>query len=277
VPRFKNVSMNYRHSYHAGNFADVAKHLAEVAILAHLAKKDAPFAVIDSHAGRGLYDLGSEQARKTGEAEAGIERVRALSGSPLLERYLRLAATDGGQSYPGSPLIAARMLRPQDRLTAIEKHPEEAVLLKQALAPWRKARVEEGDGYARLLAQLPPPERRGLILVDPPFEAPDEFETAARTVRAAMRKFATGIYLIWYPIKSTAAGNAFAGEVLASGTKKMLRIEIAIDAPEGKLGRAGLLVLNPPYGFDAEMEAALAIAAPPLGARTKLDWLAGEA
>jgi 23S rRNA (adenine2030-N6)-methyltransferase len=269
--------MNYRHSYHAGNFADVAKHLAEVAILAHLAKKDASFAVIDSHAGRGRYDLESEEARKTGEAAAGIERVRGLSGSPLLERYLRLAAEDGRGAYPGSPLIAARMLRPQDRLVAIEKHPEEAALLKRVLAPWRKARVEEGDGYGRLLAHLPPPERRGLILVDPPFEAPDEFETAARTLRAAVRKFATGIYLIWYPIKSAAAGNAFAGEILASGAKKALRIEIAIDAPEGKLGRAGLLVLNPPYGFDAEMDAALVIAAPALRAQTKLDWLAGKA
>ncbi len=274
--------MNYRHSYHAGNFADVAKHLAEVAILAHLAKKDAPFAVIDSHAGRGLYDLGSEEARKTGEAKAGIERIRdlpgsALSGSALLERYLKLAAESGAETYPGSPLIAARMLRPQDRMIAIEKHPAEAVLLKQTLAPWRKARAEEGDGYARLLAHLPPPERRGLILIDPPFEALDEFETAARTIRAAVRKFATGIYLIWYPIKSTAAGNAFAGEILASGAKKVLRIEIVIDAMEGKLSRAGLLVLNPPYGFDREMQAALAMVAPRLGALAKLDWLAGEA
>ncbi len=269
--------MNYRHSYHAGNFADVVKHLAEVAILAHLAKKDAPFAVIDSHAGRGLYDLESDQARKTGEAAAGIERVRSLSGPPLLERYLGLAAQDGAGTYPGSPLIAARMLRPQDRLVAIEKHPQEAALLKETLTPWRKARVEEGDGYGRLLAHLPPPERRGLILMDPPFEAPDEFEIAAQTVRAAFRKFATGIYLIWYPIKSAAAGNAFAGEVLASGAKKALRIEIAIDAADGKLGRAGLLILNPPYGFDAEMEAALAIVAPALRARTKLDALVGEA
>lgn len=269
--------MNYRHSYHAGNFADVAKHLAEVAILAHLAKKDAPFAVVDSHAGRGLYDLASEEARKTGEAKAGIERIRNLSGSALLEHYLKLAAEGGTETYPGSPLIAARMLRPQDRLIAIEKHPQEAALLKQVLAPWRKARIEEGDGYARLLAHLPPPERRGLILIDPPFEAPNEFEMAAQTVRAAVRKFATGIYLIWYPIKSVAAGNAFAGEVLASGAKKALRIEITIDAAEGKLAQAGLLVLNPPYGFDSEMQGALAIVMQPLRARTKLDWLAGEA
>jgi 23S rRNA (adenine2030-N6)-methyltransferase len=267
--------MNYRHAYHAGNFADVVKHLAEVAVLTHLAKKDAPFAVIDSHAGRGLYDLGAEDARKTGEADAGIGKLRDLSGPPLLARYLALVSESGATSYPGSPLIAAHMLRPQDRLTAIEKHPEEAAALRRVLAPWRKARVEEGDGYARLLALLPPPERRGLVLVDPPFEAPDEFETAARTVRDAYRKFATGIYLIWYPIKSEAAGNAFAGEVLASGAAKALKVEIAISASEGKLGRAGLLLLNPPYLFDSEMNAALSLVAPKLQAKAKISWLAG--
>ena len=268
--------MNYRHSYHAGNFADVVKHLAEVAIIGHLLKKDAPFAVIDSHAGRGLYDLASEEARKTGEAQAGIERLRGLAGSPLLENYLGLVANSGENRYPGSPLIAARMLRPQDRLIAIEKHPEEAALLKPVLAPWRKARVEEGDGHARLLAHLPPAERRGLVLIDPPFEAPDEFQMVARTLREAVRKFATGIYLVWYPIKSDAAGNAFVGEVLAAGVRKALKLEMAVDAAEGRLGRTGLLVLNPPFTFAADMEATLAIAAPPLQARMRLDWLAGE-
>ena len=268
--------MNYRHAYHAGNFADVAKHLAEVAILEHLAKKDAPFTVIDSHAGRGRYDLASPEARKTGEAQAGVEKLHDLAGTPLLARYLALVANTGSSFYPGSPLIAARMLRPQDRLFAIEKHPEEAEILRQVLSPWRKARVEEGDGYARLLALLLPAERRGLVLIDPPFEAPDEFETAARTIREAVRKFATGIFLIWYPIKSDAAGNAFAGEVLASGVRKALRLEIAVDAPDGRLGRAGLLVLNPPFQFDTEMRAALAVAAPALEAKTRLDWLAGE-
>jgi 23S rRNA (adenine2030-N6)-methyltransferase len=267
--------MNYRHSYHAGNFADVVKHLAEVAVITHLAKKDAPFAVIDSHAGRGLYDLDAEEAHKTGEAETGIGKLRCLSGPPLLDRYLALVSESGATAYPGSPLIAAKMLRPQDRLAAIEKHPEEAAGLRQVLAPWRKARVEEGDGYARLLALLPPPERRGLVLIDPPFEAPDEFETAARVVREAYRKFATGIYLIWYPIKSDAAGNAFVGEVLASGAGKALKVEIAIDAPEGKLGRAGLLLLNPPHLFDSDMRAVLDVVSPKLQAKTRIDWLAG--
>ncbi len=268
--------MNYKHSFHAGNFADVAKHLAEVAILEHLAKKETPFAVIDSHAGRGRYDLASAEARKTGEAAAGVERLQALSGPPLLDRYLALVANTGKDMYPGSPLIAARMLRPQDRLVAVEKHPEEAALLKEALLPWRKARVEEGDGYARLLAMLPPAERRGLVLIDPPFEAPDEFETLGRILHEALRRFANGIYLIWYPVKSDAAGNAFVGEALAAGAAKALKIEIAIDAPDGRLGRAGLLVLNPPFQFDAEMRVALAAVAPALQAKTRLDWLAGE-
>ena len=264
--------MNYRHSYHAGNFADVVKHLAEIAILIHLAKKETPFAVIDSHAGRGSYDLNSEEALKTGEAASGIQTLDGLSGSPLLDRYLTLA---GGRTYPGSPLIAAKMLRPQDRLVAVEKHSEEAEALKKALSPWRKARVEEGDGYARLASLLPPAERRGLVLIDPPFEAPDEFESLGQAVRGALRRFATGIYLIWYPIKSDAAARAFEGEVLMDA-RKMLKIEAAIDAPEGKLARAGILVINPPFGFASAMEEALAKVATRLKAKTRLEWLAGE-
>ena len=271
-----NRAMNYRHAYHAGNFADVVKHLAEVAILSHLRKKQTPFAVLDSHAGRGLYDLTSAAARKTGEAGAGIGRLRGMAGPALLTDYLTLAAAEDAGVYPGSPLIAARMLRSQDRLVAIEKHPEEVAALRQVLSPWRKAHVEEADGYARLVALLPPPERRGLVLMDPPFEAPDEFETAAGVLREAIRRFATGIYLIWYPVKSDAAARAFEGEVLASGVATALKIETTIDAAEGKLGRAGLLVLNPPFGFAAAMEETLAAVAPRLEAKTRLDWLAGK-
>jgi 23S rRNA (adenine2030-N6)-methyltransferase len=271
--------MNYRHGYHAGNFSDVVKHVALVQILLHLQKKDTPFAVIDSHAGRGIYDLAGDEARRTGEAANGIARLQGLSlrglkGPEALERYLALVAESGDSLYPGSPLIAAKMLRPQDRLAAIEKHPEEATILARVLAPYRKARAEEGDGYARLLALLPPPERRGLVLMDPPFEAPDEFEAAAEAVKGAVRRFATGIYLIWYPVKSAAAARAFCGEVLASGVTKALNIEMAIDAAEGKLARAGLLVLNPPFGFDSDMTDILGVIAPRLpGGKTHLEWM----
>ena len=269
--------MNYRHAYHAGNFADVVKHIALIHVLLHLRRKEAPFVVLDSHAGRGLYDLSSDAARRTGEADNGIERIAGLSGPEALDRYLALVAESGGKKYPGSPLLAAKMLRPQDRLVAIEKHPEEAAALKQVLAPFRKARAEEGDGYARLMALLPPPERRGLILLDPPFEAPDEFETAAQAVAGALRRFATGIFLVWYPIKSPAAARAFCGEVLAAGNARALTIEMGIEAGEGKLARAGLLVLNPPFGFDTGMEGILALIAPRLpGGQAALEWLRGQ-
>jgi len=278
--------MNYRHGYHAGNFADVVKHVALVAILLHLRKKDTGFSVIDSHAGRGAYDLAGEQAARTGEAQNGVARLKDLSGEmpEALATYLSLVKESPGASakagailnrYPGSPLIAAELLRGQDRLTAVEKHPEEFAALKEVLAPYRNAVAEHADGYARSLKLLPPPSRRGVMLIDPPFESPDEFSDLAHVVREATRKFATGIYLVWYPIKSDAEAKAFAGEVLAGGIDKALTIEVKVPAPEGKLGRAGLLVVNPPYGFDAAMREAGRLLAPLLNGEITLVWLAG--
>jgi 23S rRNA (adenine2030-N6)-methyltransferase len=269
--------MNYRHGYHAGNFADVVKHLALVGILLHLKKKDTAFAVVDSHAGRGRYDLAGSEAGKTGEAEAGIGRLRDdFPGTvpEALATYLTLAR-ENSSIYPGSPLIAAKLLRPQDRLTAIEKHPEEFAVLKETLAPFRNAQVEEDDGYRRTVKLLPPPSRRGLVLMDPPFESPDEFSRLAEAVREAWRKFATGIYLVWYPVKSQAQAAGFAGEVLAGGMENVLEIQTAVPAAEGKLARAGLLVINPPYGFEAGMRDAAELIAPRLGAAIGIKWLAG--
>jgi 23S rRNA (adenine2030-N6)-methyltransferase len=274
--------MNYRHAFHAGNFADVVKHLALVRILLHLRRKQTPFAVLDSHAGRGCYDLASDEARRTGEAETGIEKLRGLTGNAetpeALATYLSLAADP--HAYPGSPLIAAKLLRSQDRLVAVEKHAEEAAELKKALAPYRKARVEEGDGYRRLAALLPPPERRGLVLLDPPFEAENEFEQLAGAVKQGLERFATGIFLIWYPVKSRAAVRSFCGEVLNAAPKPLTALTIAtsIAAAEGKLSQAGLLVLNPPYGFDADMKQMLALITPRLpGGKAGLEWLKREA
>jgi 23S rRNA (adenine2030-N6)-methyltransferase len=269
--------MNYRHGYHAGNFADVVKHVALVAILQHLKKKDTGFAVIDSHAGRGLYDLAAEQALRTGEAQAGIARLRDLAGDMpgALSAYLSLVRECGPTRYPGSPLIAARLLRPQDRLTAIEKHPEEFAALKEVLAPFRNATAEQADGYARGPKLLPPPTRRGLMLIDPPFELPEDFSLLAQTVREAYRKFATGAYLVWYPIKSDAEVQAFLGEVLAGGIAKAMTVAIKIAAAQGKLGRAGLLVVNPPYGFESQMRAAGRLIAPRLEGELTLSWVAG--
>ena len=273
--------MNYRHAFHAGNFADVAKHLALVSILEYLKKKDAPFAVIDTHAGRGLYDTTSEEARRSGKAGTGIARLRDLADGPeLLRLYLEIAGGFGKTNYPGSPLITATLLREGDRLLAIEKHPEDAKALAKVLKPFLRARAMEGDGYERLIGLLPPRERRGLILIDPPYESPDEFDNAARAVADVLQRFATGIVLVWFPIKSAAAANAFCGEVLATGVRKMLRIDIEAGADGERMGAAGLLVINPPFGFEAEMRGALAAIAPLLGragpAKTRLSWLVGS-
>ncbi len=267
--------MNYRHAFHAGNFADVTKHLALVAILQHLAKKAAGFAVVDTHAGSGNYDLSSDQARRTGEAEAGVKRLEGLAGgNAALTAYLTLALS--GPYYPGSPLIAAKMLRPQDRLVAIEKHPEDGATLKAELRPFLRARVEEGDGYRRLLALLPPPERRGLVLIDPPYESPAEFAEATQAFAAAYRRFATGTYMIWFPIKSEAEANGFCGEVMASGATKLIRLDTRLaSAGEGKLSAAGLLIVNPPWQLKTALGEALALVAPLMGAVAHLEVLAG--
>ncbi len=262
--------MNYRHAYHAGNFADVVKHLALVAVIGHLKRKDKPFVVIDTHAGRGLYDLQSEEASKTGEADAGIRRLGGLeSETPLLADYLKLARAFGAERYPGSPLFAAQLLRPQDRLVAVEKHDEEARALTRVLAPFVRARVMQADGYERLIALLPPPERRGVVLIDPPYEAPDEFEQAARIFAQAYRRFATGIYLLWFPIKSASAAGAFCAEVLAAGVTKALRIDIDTGKSEGdRLHAAGLLIVNPPFGVEDELRRVLAVVSPKLAQGT---------
>jgi 23S rRNA (adenine2030-N6)-methyltransferase len=273
--------MNYRHAFHAGNFADVTKHLALVSVLSHLKRKVAPFVVIDTHAGRGLYDLAGEEASRSGEAAAGIGRLLDLTGGPeTLITYIELVRGLGHDRYPGSPLIAARLLRRQDRLVAIEKHPDDAAALDSVLAPHGRARVLHGDGYARLAALLPPPERRGLILIDPPYEASGEFAQAARAAADGCRLFATGIFLIWFPIKSASAADAFCGEVRLAGPRKLLRVDVAVDGEPGKLNAAGLLIVNPPYGFSRDMEDSFRPIASRLGrgadARLRVEWIVGE-
>jgi 23S rRNA (adenine2030-N6)-methyltransferase len=262
--------MNYRHAFHAGNFADVVKHVALVAILEHLKKKNTPFAIIDTHAGRGLYDLGSDEAARTRESDSGIRRLYGLADGPLsLITYVNVVRGLGERIYPGSPLIAARLKRPVDRLVAIEKHPEEQAELARALRPYAKAQAMLADGYAQLAALLPPPERRGLILIDPPYESPSEVHDTARAVRSAHRRFATGIYLVWFPEKSESEVNRFCGEVMSGGLERVLRVDFQTasnrSSGDGRLSAAGLLVINSPFGFEQEMRAALAILEPLLG------------
>jgi 23S rRNA (adenine2030-N6)-methyltransferase len=261
-------TVNYRHVFHAGNFADVVKHLALVAALLHLKKKDKAFRVIDSHAGRGLYAIKGEEAARTKEAEQGIQRLRdvTFADPPLaLATYLKCVRAEAEGHYPGSPRLAARLLRPQDRLTAIEKHPQEAAALASMLKAFPNARAICADGYEQLHALLPPPERRGVILIDPPYELPDEFERASRLLAQAYRCFSTGIYLVWFPIKSKPEADAFCGEAMARGIERAARIDVDVGGGNGKLCAAGLLVVNPPYGLVEEMGAAAVLIAPLLG------------
>lgn len=268
--------MNYRHAFHVGNFADVVKHLALVVLLLHLKKKEKPFHVIDTHAGRGLYDLGSDKAQRTNESRDGIEKLMGLdpaSQPEPLKTYLSLVHEAGVARYPGSPLIAARLLRKNDRLTAVEMHREEFAALADALAPFPNAKAVEASGYGRLAALVPPAERRGLVLIDPPYEAPDEFAEVGWSTANAFRRFSTGIFAVWFPVKSPSEADRLCGEIMAAGAVKLTRIDVEVDAKPGdkeRLARAGLAIVNPPFGFDEEMRAALEIAAPLLGARSEV-------
>ena len=266
--------MNYRHGYHAGNFADVLKHTALCELLRLLTAKDKKLFVLDTHAGAGGYDLGSGLARRTGEAEAGIARLIASPRAgmpPAVARYLAAVAAydrkfgpagSGVRRYPGSPRLVRAALRPGDRFIACELQPAEALALKREFAGDRAVEVRQADGYKTLKALLPPTERRGLVLVDPPFETADEFERLLRALRQGVRRFATGCYALWYPIKDEAAA-AFAGELAAF---KPLTLELHLDAIEpGKLAACALAVINPPWRFEEAMREALPWIAERLG------------
>jgi 23S rRNA (adenine2030-N6)-methyltransferase len=276
--------MNYRHIYHAGNFADVHKHVALVAILLHLKRKETPFAVIDTHAGPGCYDLGAEQALRTGEAHQGIARLRDyVARTAAVGAYLDLVRRFLPERYPGSPLIAANLLRMQDQLVASEKESEECAALRDALRHVANAQTVCADGYAKLVSLLPPPERRGLVLIDPPYEDANERQCLAKSFSEAYRRFATGIYMVWHPLKSAVPVDALAGELAGAGAVKLLSLIFNIglsqdDAPE-RLAGSGVLVANPPYGFDVEMKAAqkelLPLLARGASAKESVEWLAG--
>jgi 23S rRNA (adenine2030-N6)-methyltransferase len=276
--------MNYRHAYHAGNFADVHKHVALVAILARLKRKSAPFAVIDTHAGGGLYELGGKEALASGEAEKGIGKLSGYAAkTAALASYLEVVRGFGPGRYPGSPLIGATLLRPQDRLIVIEKQPDEVAKLRQAIAQFANAEALEDDGYARVPKLVPPPERRGLVLLDPPYESVEELQQMARAFAQAYRRFRQGVYLIWLPLKSTVAAEALAGELKTAGATKLLSLALDIGRgstePEARLSASGLLAVNPPYGFEEEMRVVQRELLPLLrrspSARAGVEWLAG--
>jgi 23S rRNA (adenine2030-N6)-methyltransferase len=303
--------MNYRHAFHAGNFADVFKHVILTRILVHLREKPAPFRVIDTHAGAGLYDLSGDDANRTGEWRDGIGRLAGASmaaavgsaAAELIAPYLAACRDADGpgpaqRHYPGSPVIVARLLRPQDRLIACELEPAAAAALARNLhskapprarargargtplavpgampgavpaldgsptargapgkAPAEQVKVLRMDGWTALNAYVPPKERRGLVLIDPPYERPDDFARLADGVTAAHRKWPSGIYMLWYPVKSREGPDHLARSLRCVAPGKRLRAEIAVAAaqPPSGLSACGVIVLNPPWKLAAEL------------------------
>ena len=249
--------MNYRHAFHAGNAADCLKHALLVWLVRALARKPAPFFVLDTHAGAGRYDLASGPAARTGEWRQGIGRLVDDPPPPLAD-YVGLVKELG--LYPGSPAITRALLREHDRLACCELHPEEAASLRAAFARDRQVAVHRRDGYTALRALLPPKEqRRGLVLIDPPYEQADEFDRVAEALNLAHDRFPAGVLAAWYPIKHRAPVGAFHEAVRASGIADVVAAEVFLREPldPTRLNGSGMLIVSPPFRFEEEAPAVL--------------------
>ena len=281
--------MNYRHAFHAGNHADVLKHIVLLALCDTLVAKPGACFALDTHAGRGLYRLDGEAAGKTGEALDGIARLQAEAPhEPLVQRYLAAVRAcrqrHGAHAYPGSPWLLAHALRAQDRIAACELHPEEAHVLREQFAGDPRVAVHQRDGYAALKALLPPRHGetrfgRGLVLVDPPYEAQlDEFDIALAALREALARWPQGMVALWYPIKQRRALAAIQRRFAALEAKSILQAELLVrpdDSPL-RMNGSGMLLLNPPWQFDRTLAPALEAIRAALGeagASTRLAWL----
>ena len=263
--------MNYQHAFHAGNFADVHKHVALARILTHLRAKPAAFRVIDTHAGAGRYDLLAAEPTRSGEWRDGIAQVWeaaaqhkfAPPATELLAPYLDAVAAcnqhGGLRSYPGSPLVAQHLLRPQDRLIACELEPRAAAALAATLRGDRRAKALMLDGWTAVGAYAPPKERRGLVMVDPPFEEASDFMRLSGALAAAHRKWPTGIYMLWYPIKTREAPDALSRRLQRLAIGKILHCEIMLGAPQMDAGLvgSGLIVVNPPFTLESDLRVLL--------------------
>ena len=278
--------MNYRHAYHAGNHADVLKHAVMVRVLEHLKKKDKPFRVIDAHAGIGVYDLAGVEAGKTGEWEGGVAKM-AEPFTPEVEALLApwravIAALNPGgglRHYPGSPEIAAQLMRPGDRMIANELHPQDAVTLERQLVGDARIKVTALDAETCIKANLPPPERRGLILIDPPYEAKDETARALGMLDQGLSRFASGIFMLWYPLKADDVAPALTEGVAALGVAAILRVELRVREAfaAGGLAGSGLFILNTPWRLDDELRIIVPALAARLGlggwGQGRVEWL----
>lgn len=280
--------MNYRHSFHAGNFADVHKHVVLLALLERLTRKPKPIFYLDTHAGRGRYDLAGADAARGAEWREGVGRLLEASPDDVeVARYCeRLLATHGRaaglRTYAGSPLLALASLRPADRAVFVERQRSEAGALQVALPGRRNTTVLCSDGYAALKAYLPPAENRGLVLIDPPYESPHEFSMAEQALRLGLDRWPSGQFALWYPIKAGPEAQRLLASLRNSGLRKLLTLELATrpaDSPVG-LNGSGLLIANPPWQFDVHMRPALAalhrILSPDGAGGVRIDWLAEE-
>ncbi|MFD1704361.1 23S rRNA (adenine(2030)-N(6))-methyltransferase RlmJ [Methylopila henanensis] len=281
--------MNYRHAFHAGNFADVLKHVVLARIVDYLNAKSAPWSYLDTHAGVGVYDLAGGEAERTGEWRNGVGRLvgRRLGAAAetLLAPWRAVLAEfqtpDGALTrYPGSPEIVRRLARQDDRLRLCELHPKDRQSLAAALGRDERAKVVEIDGWTALGAWLPPRERRGLVLVDPPFEQPGELARMAERFLAAHRVWPTGVYALWYPVKDPAAIRELTGPLIAAGVGKLLRVELMVREPSDPrlLSGSGLVIANPPWTLADELRSGLpdlaAALAQSAGARAAVETLA---
>ncbi|GAJ30296.1 23S rRNA (adenine(2030)-N(6))-methyltransferase RlmJ [Acidomonas methanolica] len=275
--------MNYRHAYHAGNFADVTKHALLVALIRALQRKEGGIAVLDTHAGCGVYALDAPEPSRTQEWRGGIGRLLDSDDAALAD-YLTLMRRLGAPGlYPGSPRIVAELLRPQDRLMACELHPEDASRLHRVFRVTPQAAIHRRDGYEAIRALLPPrPQTRGLVLLDPPFEQPDEFARLADAVAMARARFSTGIVAAWYPIKHRAPVRAFHDALRDRGLRALLACELTLRPPldPERLNGSGLLIANPPWPFaetaNTLLTALLPLLAPEGEGAVSVDWIAEE-
>lgn len=270
--------MNYRHAFHAGNFADVLKHLILTLVIEHLKQKPAPFRVIDTHAGAGRYHLDGDEASRAGEWRQGIGRLLADPIPPgpadVLAPYLQAVCAEngGGPSkltvYPGSPLLARRLMRRGDQLVASELNPAEHAALAQVFRGDPQSKVLGIDGWTALRSLLPPKERRGVVLVDPPFEEPGELRRLNDGLREALRRFETGVFLLWYPIKDPKPAKAFLARLAEIAPSRLAAAELLIRKPVNPdlLNGCGVAIVNPPYLIDEKLEVVLPFLASRLAA-----------